>query len=740
MFFSNDLLSLKRGRFGVLWLAATRGINHVNKRDVIAVDIVNSCSELLEYVNGSKKSRFSLYLSAQLMYGLCCIYTEKLTITLREANDLNARSLISFRPNVIQIDGVRRSHSRLRTDVDIDLPLTSYGDFGSFNISGQLMPSQDIEIPMHNLENSFYLQARAEDITLIDASVTPRTHSSYVFGEDFQTEFLTELLEDKSQNQVPELFQGDSRRYKVDLDAEEKDERITVEQLLPLERPCETFVPRKKSENAVSIYDIDKVDEKEHQKSSERGLEEIREKSEQHIYEVTTLNQPEASNLVVIDAQPSSGVQLTETGKEASTLDGVHWPELSTIPPLHERSQIPGFIAEDPIVIDGVQIPEDAQKQQTQEHPQVSETLGAPSSKRRRLEGRDAATNTSNRNISFDLSNTQPCATSSAVKPKVSTQSPRLEIVPLSQLSPVQNPRRPPNRKRRKDHGLLVDENRQLSKIEMLENIQNFRDILRTRAECRAAGASLMHPRRVRSRYPDRLLALPANFELSISKTLAQVWRVKRKLCELGRLDEDLVPRKSQPPSMRHSKSNLWSIRESGFESSREMARGAVSEISMEPLAPRVSSFSLQDQSNGEKHSLAMPSQTIGIPEEQIPQKLQKANLEATLKPTEEVSQHGDLLKQPILEVQIPEMVQLEEQQPIPVIPEVPAVQQPEPISGIPEFYANESAFWTTVKDVLKDGESTVEFSRLISQHTSRKHAAKTFHHLLCPPLKNETR
>ncbi|VUZ40293.1 unnamed protein product [Hymenolepis diminuta] len=586
---------------------------------------------------------------------------------------------------------------------------------------------------MHNLENSFYLQARAEDITLIDASVTPRTHSSYVFGEDFQTEFLTELLEDKSRNQVPELFQDDSsHRYKVDLDAEEKDERITVEQLLPIERPCEASVPRKKSENTISIYDLDKVDEKERQKLSDHGLEEIREKSKQHIYEVTTLNQPDASNLMEIDAQPSSGTQLIETGKEASTLDGVHWPELSTIPPLHERSHTPGLIAEDPIVIDGIQIAEDAQKQQTKENPQVNETLGAPGSKRRRLEGRDAATNTSNRNISFDLGNTQPCATSSAVKPKVPTQSPRLEIVPLSQLSSVQNPRRPPNRKRRKNHGLLVDENRQLSKVEMLENIRNFRDILRTRAECRAAGASLMHPRRVRSRYPDRLLALPANFELSISKTLAQMWRVKRKLCELGRLDEDLVPQKSQPSSMRHSKSNLWSIRESGLESSREVARGAVSEISMEPLAPRVSSFALQDQSNGEKHSLAMPSQSIGIPEEQIPQNLQKVNLEATLKPTEVVSQHGDQIEQPILEVQIPEMVQLEEKQPEPVIPEVPAVQQPELISGIPESYANESAFWATVKDVLKEGDSTVEFSRLISQHTSRKDAAKTFHHLLC--------
>nr|CDS29639.2 meiotic recombination protein rec8 [Hymenolepis microstoma] len=532
------------------------------------------------------------------------------------------------------------------------------------------MPSQDIEIPVHDLENSFYLQARVEDITLIDASVTPRTHSSYAFGEDFQTEFLTELLGDKSQKAVPDLFQDESLRCNIDQIAEERENRPTVEQLLPLERPCEASIPRKRFENTVSIYDLDKVSENDHQKPSERS-EVIREQGEQQTSETTALNLPEASTLVEAHAQTGSRTQLTESVKGPSTLDGVQWSELSTIPPLHEGSQIPGLIAEGPIVIDGPQIPKDTQAQQIQENPQVNEeTLGAPSPKRRRLEGKDGTINTSSRNISFDLGNTQPCATSSAVRPRVLTPSPRLRIVPQSQLSIVQSQRPPPNRKRGKFHRLLIDEKRQLSKTEMLKNIQNSREILRTRAEYRAVGASLMHPRRARSRYPDRLLALPTNFELSISQTLSQMWRAKRQLCELGRLDGDLLPQKSQPLSMRHSKGNLWSIQESGLESSREMVRGGVSEISMDPFALRVSSLALQDQSAGEKYSSAVPSQSIAIPEEQIPQKPREVNVEAIVNPTEELLQRDNQPERSIPKVQIPEVVQLEERHPITVLPE----------------------------------------------------------------------
>nr|CDS35332.1 hypothetical protein HmN_001023000 [Hymenolepis microstoma] len=71
----------------------------------------------------------------------------------------------------------------------------------------------------------------------------------------------------------------------------------------------------------------------------------------------------------------------------------------------------------------------------------------------------------------------------------------------------------------------------------MLKNIQNSREIPHIRAEYRAVGASLMHPRRTRLRYPDRFDALPTNFELSISQTLFMMWRAKRQLCKLGRLD-----------------------------------------------------------------------------------------------------------------------------------------------------------------------------------------------------------
>lgn len=221
----------------------------------------------------------------------------------------------------------------------------------------------------------------------------------------------------------------------------------------------------------------------------------------------------------------------------------------------------------------------------------------------------------------------------SVFRPKPPSQTPKLEILPQSQLSMERKSRRPATRRRRQVCQLLVDKVRKLSKPQMLENFRKGRETLRTRAELLAPGASLMHPRRVRSFYTDRLLALPANFELSICRTLVEVWRSKRRQCELGRLDEDFVsPR--PPSSIQHSRSNLPSIRESEMESSREMARGGgLSEISLAPLAPQVSSVYLQDQSTGEKRSLALPTatQSVLIVEEEAQQKPEEAvNLGAT--------------------------------------------------------------------------------------------------------------
>ncbi|KAM7536995.1 hypothetical protein Aperf_G00000060692 [Anoplocephala perfoliata] len=595
-----------------------------------------------------------------------------------EANDLYTRSLLSFRPNVIQIDEVRRSRSRHRADVDIELPLTSHVDFGSFSLSGPLITSQEIEIPMHNLENSFHLQARAEDITLIDASLTPRK--------------LSEVSD-----------------------------------------------PRQRGDNAVSIYGPNKTDGQENLEIFNRS-EGIIEQTE-HQVNVDTLDRPEVPTTTVIEAQPVSIAQLTETGKEASTLDQIHYSELSTILPAHERSG-PGYTAADPIVIDGdqiaeqgvgfaegpmeVQIPEMVQDQVPQENRPVSEkVLKAPSPKRRRLEDKNDTTNTSGRTISFDLGTTQPCAASSAIKLKPPSQSPKLETLPQSQLPLVQKPHNLAHRRRGKARHLLVDEVRQLSKPQMAENFRKGRETLRTRAEILAPGASMMHPRRVRSFYPDRLLALPANFELSICRILAEVWRSKRRQCELGRLDENFLPPR-RPSSIQRSRSNLASIRESAMESSREMARGGgLSEISSGLLAPRVSSVHFQDQSTGEKRSLGMTMATpsIVIPDGETLREPEVVNPEAN-----EALVPENKPEEPILEVPI---VQQEEQL-IPSAFEVPPTQPAEPFPDIPDSYANDTALWTIIQEVFKSSNSPVEFSRLISPRSARKHVAKTFHHLLC--------
>ena len=77
---------------------------------------------------------------------------------------------------------------------------------------------------MPSLDNSFSLQARAEDITLIDTCATPRVgfqkklleifdvqaQSGLVFGEDFQTDLLGNRAS-LTDEPVYELFQDTTR-------------------------------------------------------------------------------------------------------------------------------------------------------------------------------------------------------------------------------------------------------------------------------------------------------------------------------------------------------------------------------------------------------------------------------------------------------------------------------------------------------------------------------------------------
>ena len=102
MFYEKSLLA-KRGKFGVIWIAATRE-KCLKKRDYIAVDLKEQCSFLIEHIMQQPKDthyskskrehglvRFSLYLSAQLMFGVVRVFQHQHCILLEDLNSALSR-------------------------------------------------------------------------------------------------------------------------------------------------------------------------------------------------------------------------------------------------------------------------------------------------------------------------------------------------------------------------------------------------------------------------------------------------------------------------------------------------------------------------------------------------------------------------------------------------------------------------------------------------------------------------
>ncbi|KAL5966785.1 hypothetical protein TSMEX_005523 [Taenia solium] len=607
-------------------------------------------------------------------------------------------TLPSWQPHVVSH---AKSRGRSRCDVDIELPLASNDDFGSFNLLGQLVASQpDFEISMPSLDNSFSLQARLEDITLIDATTTPRAESGLVFGEDFQTELLSDLLGDNasaSAESIYGLFQGSTR----------SDVQLRVEDLLPHEGTLESSQSRRKRTRQSSVYELDNIDEQSKREENQTLPTEI---------DVPALMETEALHI--------SASQVPTICQDDSSTARARISEISAIVPVTEASQAREEATETPPAIAGGQVP-GAAPTRSPKHGDLQpneDVFRGTSPKRRRVEAEVDANDTSIRNSSLDLGCPRPCAASSAVKSKPPHVT--LGTLHLSQLSTRDAQVLPPRRRRRRRTCYLIrDEVLQLSKAEIMRNVGTGHDNLRTRAEVLAPGASEAHPRRARSFYVDRLLALPANWELAISRTLSELWRSKRRLCESMPLED------SRPLSSRASRSNLGSIRESVTESSREEARGTVSEQFSGLFAPRVSSLALartspSQEQEQEGRSLHVPAstQSITIPEEEM------------LPPSQEPP---PLQETTLVASDIPPP-QLEEGQPVSMVEAPPRSSLP--FDGVPAFYANESALWSTVQEVSRSGGSTVEFSRLLAPSSTRKQVAKAFHHLLCLLKKGRVR
>ncbi|XP_019644362.1 PREDICTED: meiotic recombination protein REC8 homolog [Branchiostoma belcheri] len=81
MFYSQDILQKRGGKFGIIWIAATRA-SDLTKRDYSAVNVARTCEEIISHLTGQSRARydrgrfprFSLYLSAQLMFGVTLVH------------------------------------------------------------------------------------------------------------------------------------------------------------------------------------------------------------------------------------------------------------------------------------------------------------------------------------------------------------------------------------------------------------------------------------------------------------------------------------------------------------------------------------------------------------------------------------------------------------------------------------------------------------------------------------------
>ncbi|KAL5016825.1 hypothetical protein ScPMuIL_006414 [Solemya velum] len=124
MFYSQDILQKRGGRFGVVWLAALR-FSQLSRRDLCSINVRKTCDEIIDYIllrmpplrAGGGRPRFSLYLSSQLMYGVVRVFSKQQEFLLGDASAFFTRIKVSA--STVDIDLKTSSRSDLVTNADL---------------------------------------------------------------------------------------------------------------------------------------------------------------------------------------------------------------------------------------------------------------------------------------------------------------------------------------------------------------------------------------------------------------------------------------------------------------------------------------------------------------------------------------------------------------------------------------------------------------------------------------------
>ncbi|CAH8845779.1 unnamed protein product [Trichobilharzia szidati] len=510
MFYSVDLLSAHRGRFGIIWLAATRVRKQLTRRELNSVNIVNACNEITGHILGKTRIRLSLYLASQLTFEICVIYREKVVFMLRDLQELNQRAcVLTVRSIDLPTCNRRQSHAkRRRTSATeaTELPVWNnnedINEFGNLQLPELIWP--DIEPNLEFMDTQTLYQARKEDITMFEDpqnTIPYKPPDDDLIPLDFAN--LTELSQHNQSTSYGEDF--------------------------PVTTSTRKHLLLETSETGVA--ECSTVKRSRHLDESERfttqaNLETIEEVQLPVVTECQAM--PEAAELVNIP-QVSDNV---ETVTEA-IVENVPAQQITAMPVDLDEGRLPPVststaVPTDSCLLENVQKPSVTVEQLELNSGmlgEMNETQIIPQGEERQPSGND---NTNNNVVEQQPSELQQAF-------------PHFHLSPLPPNDEVTRNRR---RVRRKlPRGLIIDEATTLSSAEMKYNMEHGEETMRSRDELLAEPSRRCQFKYLVSRDVNLLFSMPGRLEIMQSSELAALWRRHLHYCEqavkAGRLHEE---------------------------------------------------------------------------------------------------------------------------------------------------------------------------------------------------------
>ncbi|XP_066278289.1 meiotic recombination protein REC8 homolog isoform X1 [Branchiostoma lanceolatum] len=158
MFYSQDILQKRGGKFGIIWIAATRA-RDLTRRDYSTVNVAKTCDEIINHLTQPKRvrydrsgfPRFSLYLSAQLMFGVTLVhrkhaeylYGDAMTLQSKFIPKRPGRRIVPGSTEDIDMKTSTRPIEALRLEDPLDLYrpglLELDPEFGRLNVTDDIM-------------------------------------------------------------------------------------------------------------------------------------------------------------------------------------------------------------------------------------------------------------------------------------------------------------------------------------------------------------------------------------------------------------------------------------------------------------------------------------------------------------------------------------------------------------------------------------------------------------------------